>query len=323
MNRKVTPRFVCLWGVLAVTGMTASRSFAVESKDSNSYYQVDAAVVSLDANLSLASYRSGGKGTGSPGAQLGYSTPEVEISIALLLESNRFYADVKTRPNNKKSNDGPKTQRIDLTSLRPTSVDLGTDKDGRVYHLNLMPSAVSVRLKPKSFQEAADELYRLQFHESRIMLNDKTYVGRMLASDAQVFRVEVCGVASLEFSLRHLKGAEPWGRLQDGQITLSHPDGTSVEIGNVTNGAFGHLVEGGPYTVWVRWKKPQQTVDEYRVALSQYRDQLKNGATKTESTDTTAKALAQIEYELARESGPWVTNCGACDLPKKEFVGDE
>lgn len=133
----------------------------------------------------------------------------------------------------------------------------------------------------------------------------------------------MCGVASLEFSLRHLKGAEPWGRLQNGQITLSHPDGTSIEIGNVTNGTGNHLVEGGPYTVWVRWKKPQQTVEEYRAALSQYRDQLKSGTTKNGTSDTTAKALAVIDQELARDPGPWATSCGACDLPKKEFVGDE
>src|SRR5258707_10831467 len=273
MNRKLRPRLVYLCGALAITGMNASRSFAAQEKDSYSSYHVDASVVSLDAKQSLASYRSGGKGSGTPGAQLGYSTPEVEISIALLLESNHFYADVKTRPHGKVGDDGAKTQRVDLTSLRPSSLDLGTDKNGRVYHLNLTPSVVSVRLKPKSFQEASDELYRLQFHASRIILNDKQYVGRMLASDAQVFRIEMCGVASLEFSLRHLKGAEPWGRLQNGQITLSHPDGTSIEIGNVTNGANDHLVGGGPYTVWVRWKKPQQTIEEYRAALSQYRDQ--------------------------------------------------
>src|SRR3954466_8342661 len=323
MNHKLCAFFVYWCNALAITGVTASQSFAAQAKDSYSYYQVDASVVSLDASQSLASYRSGGKGSGTPGAQLGYSTPEVEISIALLLESDHFYADVMTRPHGKEGDDGAKKQRVDLTSLRPTSLDLGTDKDGRAYHLNLTPSVVSVRLKPKSFREASDELYRLQFHASRIILNDKTYVGRMLASDSQVFRIEICGVASLEFSLRHLKDAEPWGHLQNGQITLSHPDGTSIEIGNVTNGAGDHLVEGGPYTVWVRWKKPQQTVDEYRAALSQYRDQLKKDAPKTGTTDTTAKALAAINQELVRKPGPWVTSCGACDLPKKEFVGDE
>src|SRR5918992_426460 len=101
MIRKVTPRFAYWCGVFAIIGMTASRCFAAHAKDSYSYYQVDASVVSLDAKQSLASYRSGGKGTGTPGAQLGYSTPEFEITIALLLESKHFYADVTTRPHGK------------------------------------------------------------------------------------------------------------------------------------------------------------------------------------------------------------------------------
>ena len=112
MNRKLRPGFVYLCGALAITGMYASRSVAAQEKDSYNYYHVDASVVSLDANQSLASYRSGGKGTGTPGAQLGYSTPEVEISIALLLESNHFYADVKTRPHGNEGDDGAKKQRV-------------------------------------------------------------------------------------------------------------------------------------------------------------------------------------------------------------------
>jgi hypothetical protein len=323
MNRRLMPYTFYWCGWLVIAGTTAGRIFAAEEKDSYSYYHVDAAVVSLDANQSLASYRSGGKGSGAPGALLGYSTPEGDVSIDLLLESNHFYADVTTRPHGILGDDKAKKQRVDLTNLRPASVDLGADKEGRVYHVNLTPSVVSVRLKPKSFQEASDDLYRLQFHASRIILNDKTYVGRMLASDSLVFKIEICGVASLEFSLRHLKDAEPWGRLQNGQLTLSHPDGTSIEIGNVTNGSDDRLVEGGPYTVWVRWDKPQQTIEEYRAALSAYRDQLKSGTTKNGATNTIPEAVAVIDQELARKPGPWVTGCSASDLPKKEFVGDE
>jgi hypothetical protein len=111
--------------------------------------------------------------------------------------------------------------------------------------------------------------------------------------------------------------------LQNGQITIAHPDGTSVEIGNVTNGPDYRLVEGGPYTVWVRWNKPQQTIEEYRASLSEYRGQLKSGTTKNGTINATPDALAVIEQELARQPRPWVTGCSASDLPKKEFVGDE
>jgi hypothetical protein len=323
MNHKSMQHWICYSLVLTAAGLSAIQSFAAQAKDSYSYYHIDAAVISLDANHSLSSFRSGGKGSGTPGAQLGYSTPEVEITIALLVESNHFYADVTTRPLAKSDKAVEKKQRIDLTGLRPTSLDLGTDKNGRAYFLNLVPDIVSISLKPKSFQQVSDDLYRLQFHASRIVLNDKQYIGRMLASDAQVFNVDICGVASIEFSLRHLKGAEPWGRLQNGQITVTHPDGTTIEIGNVTNGTEKNLVEGGPYTVWVRWKKSEQTVEAYRKSLSEYRDQLKKGSVKNGTANTAAEALAVIEQELAREPGPWVTGCGACDLPKDQFVPEK
>ncbi|HEY4234904.1 MAG TPA: hypothetical protein VGM76_15840 [Lacipirellulaceae bacterium] len=309
--------------VLAVVGVMARQTSAKQEQESYNYYHVDAAVVSLDANQSLASYRSYGSASGSPGAKLGLSTSEDQIGIELTIESDHFYADVTVGRQGKSGEDGAKEERIDLTSLRPTSLDLGSDKEGRVYQLNLTPSVALVQLRPKSFQEAADDLYRLKFHSSRIILNDKQYVGRMLASDAEVFSVEVCGVASLEFSLRHLKGAEPWGKLENGQITLNHPDGTSIEIGNVGSGADDRLVGGGPYVVWVRWNKPHQTVEEYRSELAAYRDRVKSDTANVSRGNTNADTLAFIEQELAREPGPWVTACGACALPKQEIVHDE
>ena len=313
-------RAVVLWCcVLAVVGAMVNPSSAEQEKENYSYYHVDAQVVSLDASQSLASYRSHGGGSGSPGSTLGYSTPDTEVRIQLMVESNRFYADLTIQGRGESDENDAKKERIDLTNLRPTFVDLGTDKDGRTYQLNLTPSVKSVRLSPEPFRKAADDLYRLRFHSSRIMLNDKQYIGRMLASDSQIFSVDVCGVASLEFSLRHLKDAEPWGRLQDGQITLNHSDGTSIEIGNVTNGAVDRLISGGPYLVWVRWGKPKQTVEEYRAELAARRDRVKSG-----DVPATAGTLAILDRELAREPGPWVTSCGARDNPRSdEIVRDE
>jgi hypothetical protein len=305
--------------VLAMASATANRGDAQQEKETYSYYHLDAKVVSLDASQSLASYRSHGGGSGSPGANLGYYTPDTEVRIQLIIESNRFYADLTIQGRNESDESDAKKERIDLTNLRPTFVDLGADKDGRTYQLNLTPSVTSVRLSPEPFQQAADNLYRLRFHSSRIMLNDKQYIGRMFASDAQIFSVDVCGVASLEFSLLHLKDAEPWGRLQNGQITLNHPDGTSIEIGNVTNGADDRLISGGPYLVWVRWGKPKQTVEEYRAELAAYRDRVKSG-----DEPATAGTLAILDNSLAREPGPWVTSCGARDNPARdEIVRDE
>ena len=303
---------------LAFLDAMARHSYAEQEKEAYRHYYVEAKVVSLGADQSLTSYRSHGGGSGTPGANLGYYTPESEIRIDLTVESDRFYADVTIRGRGQAANADVKKRRIDLTDLRPTFLDLGADNDGRNYQLNLTPSIVSKRLKAISFREAADGLYSLHFDSSRIMLNDKLYIGRMLASGAEVFSVHVCGIASIEFSLLHLKGAEPWGQLQDGHITLNHPDGTSIEFGNVTNGEDKRLIGGGPYTVWVRWGKPQQTVEEYRKSLSAYRDRIVSGETKA-----MAGILAVLENELAREPGAWVISCGACGPQKNDIVRDE
>ena len=259
-------------------------------------------MISLDASQSISSYQAHGHGSGTPGSKLRYSTPTTEITIDLVLESNHFYADVITHSRHKSGEAGEKKQQIDLTNLRPTSIDLGADNEGRSYQLNLTPNVVSTRLSPKPFQEAANDLYQLRFHASRIMLNDKRYIGRMLTSDADFFSIEVCGLASLEFSLHHLKGAEAWGKLQNGQITLNNPDGTSIEIGNVTNGMDDHLVDGGPYIVWVRWKTPTQTVEEYRTAMAEYREKVRSGAAGTGPATSVNEALAVIDQELANRA---------------------
>ncbi len=318
MLHKLTSSILLECCVLAVVVAMAGHSRAEQEPESYKYYYLEAKVVSLGANQSLSSYRRYGGGSGTPGTNLGYCTPGTTVSIDLTVESDRFYADVTIRDRRQPIEGDAKKQRIDLTNLRPTFLDLGVDKDGRTYQLNLTPSVVSKRLKAYSFREAADDLYRLQFHSSRIMLNDTRDIGRMLASDAEVFSIDVCGVASLEFSLLHLKDAEPWGQLQNGQITLKHPDGTVIEIGNVTNGTHKRLIDGGPYTVWVRWGKPQQTVEEYRKSLSALRDRIASGETKA-----MAWTLAALEKELAREPGAWVTGCGARGPQKDDIVHDD
>ena len=70
----------------------------------------------------------------------------MEIRIELNVESGRFLADV-TMTNDKKPDD-KKKQRVDLTNLRPTSIEIETDKDGRTYQLNLVPTIKTSRSRP-------------------------------------------------------------------------------------------------------------------------------------------------------------------------------
>jgi hypothetical protein len=304
----------CVIAVLATAGRCHAEGTAKPLDDEFKYYWVDANLISLDANQSLSSYRGGGQLGGSPGATLGTSTPDSNISILLSVEKNRLYADLTIEKEDKQEAAKAKKQRFDLTDLRPQVVDLGTT-EGMTYQLNLVPSVKTVPLRPKPFSEAADDLYRLGFHSSRVMLNDEQYIGRMLATDAQLFSMDICDVASIEFSLHHLKDAEAWGRLQDGRITIQHPAGTTIEIDNVTNGSDARLVDDGPYVVWVRWNKPQNTAAEYRAQLSAYLDQIKSGEMAV-SDDR----LAIIEKELARKPGPWVISSGAREPSQAEIV---
>jgi hypothetical protein len=317
-NQSIRTALTCTLIALAVAPATGRAAEpATAPPDEIKTYWVDAVMNSFDASQSIDSYRGGGGLGGSPGSTLGTSTPDVDINIQVSLAAKHFYADVTIEDRHKTEKSSPQKQRFDLTDLRPQVLELGTAKDGRTYHLNLIPRVQTHQVKPKPFAEAADDLYRLKFHQSRVILNDEQYIGRMLATDSLVFSMEVNDVASIEFSLLRLKDAKPLGRLQDGRITMLHPDGTTLEIDSVTNGADDRLVGDGPYQVWVRWNRSQVTGDEYRAQLAAYRDQIKNGDMFGQEG-----ALAAIDKELARKPGPWVVSTGAREPSKNEIVDE-
>ncbi len=313
---------VCSLGLFSKVGLA-------ETPDIVRSYRIEAKVYSLGVKRNLESYRSHGSGWCSPGSTLGYGIPSKDeparININLSQRAGRLLADLITRP---KGGSEERKQRVDLTDLRAKSVQLAKDSDGRTYEINLTPTVIETRVRPESFRKAVDDLYQLRFHWSRVMLNDKQYIGRMLASDSEVLSVQICGVADLEFSLHRLKDAKPWGQLQEGRIVFKHPDGTSIEIGNVTNGTDDRLVAGGPFQVWVRWQKASETVEGYRAGLSAIRDKLVSGDKvilpngDTLEDPNTPELLLRIENELAREPGPWVTGCGARGLNSNDLVKD-
>jgi hypothetical protein len=322
IHKLITLPLKSCYCLFAIAGLCfATSPCRAEQPKKSLYYYVDAYLVSLDAKQSLASYKDEGHVSGTPGATIGNSTPNVEINIELNVQSGRFLADIAT--TNQKKPDDKKKQRIDLTNLRPTSIEIETDKNGRTYQLNLVPTIKNASLAAKPFHTVTDGMYGLRFHASRVTLNDKRFIGDMLASDSDYFNMEICGFASIEFSLRHLKDAKPWGTLSNGEIRIANPDGRFLTISNVTNGPADQFMSGGPYTVWVRWNKPQATIDEYRDALKGQREILAKDAPAGVSADTKSIALARIDQELAREPGPWVIGCGAHDLRKTEFIRDE
>lgn len=301
--------------VLGFLGGTAARS-ANDGEVIHSYW-VDAQGYSLNADLALDSYKGESRVGGAVGSGLGIGSlgrdEPVSVSLRPLLQSGRFLVELTLDP--KQSGD-QSTEQYDLTDLQPKSIEVTRDKDGRAYRLTLRPSITVRDLRPKPFAKATDNLYNLHFNGSRVVLNDKDYIGRMAASAADFFSIDISGLASVEFSLRRLKDANPWGTLNGGVLTISNPDeNTFFEIGNVTNGDDERALDGGPYQVWVRWKPPTTSTEEMRAELESLQKRIEAG----EFSGRPGLA-ARVDAELARRPGPWVIGSGARQASSKDLV---
>lgn len=305
---------------IACLAVTSSVAIAEKPKVFRQY-RVDVKVYSLGEDKSLDSYQSHSGGWGSAGTTLGYGVPTAEnpakIDIQLERRAGRLIAECTIKPKNGGSED---KRTIDLTDLRASSLQIARDSDGRTYEVNLAPSIVETRLEAKPFRQATKDLYRLRFHDSRVLLNDQQYIGRMLASDAEVLTLDICDLATIDFSLHRLKDAQAWGVLQDGRIAITHPNGTMIEIMGVTNGTDDRLVSGGPYQVWTRWNKPSTTAESYRQSIASFRERLA-ADTKNAGFELQAR-LKQLDKELARQPGPWVIGCSACGLNPSDLARD-
>src|SRR5262249_28613285 len=145
----------------------------------------------------------------------------------------------------------------------PRSLEVARDADGRVYKVNLMPH-LTVAPEPRQFKVTDLRLDAWGFPSSPVLVNDHDYIGRLGMSYGNLATCDIAGLAKIEFSLLKLKDSQPWGVLNDGVITITHEDGTTVAISDVKNGSDHNMLQGGPYQVWVRWNKPTYTIDEYR-----------------------------------------------------------
>lgn len=75
-------------------------------------------------------------------------------------------------------------------------------------------------------------------------------IGRIGMSGGSLCGITISGVDDLEFSLKHIKNAEPIGLLQRGTLTIKKDDAV-ITISGVRNGAQKVTLDG-PYKVWVR-----------------------------------------------------------------------
>ena len=238
---------------------TASRRYAAELK-----------VFSFRPGDESATYLFyGGGSVGPNGATtLGISHQQRHFSVRLAarLKSQRFLATVTVKPI--PGDTGTKAQEIDydLSDLAPRSLEFARDADGRVYMVSILPT-IHEKRAPAQFNVADLRLEYWTFPSCPVVLNDQDYIGRLGMGSGPLASFDIPGLANVEFSLLHLKDALPLGTLENGVINIKHDSGTTLQISGVKNGANQDVLSGGPYRVWVRWKQPSQTVEEYRESL--------------------------------------------------------
>ena len=194
-----------------------------------------------------------GFGTGSS------STLHFSVSVSCAsTKPNRFEVDIDVQPSARDTIE-PRKEHIDLTDLRPRSLELARDEKGHVYELALIPEVVEIA-PPKIFDVARLRLHSWEFLNSPVILDDQWYVGQVGMAGGNLAGIDIAGVADCEFSLLPLKDAQPTGVLKEGILQLNG-EKHSLVINGVRNGREGEVLKG-PYIVWVRWSEPEISAEQ-------------------------------------------------------------
>jgi hypothetical protein len=307
---------------MLIVGVVLSTPLYATETDSTAYvhreYQIDTVIFSYEHGKELESYKSLGSGMATARASLGFAETikgkSVMVNILPRVKEERFVVTVDLEPEDAKKALGFEKQTHDATDLKPFAVMLPTSEKDRVCQLNITPSIQVADFKPKDLRVNELELYNWRFPDSPIHVNDSIYVGRLSCAQSPVAFVDISGVAKVEFSLRHLSGAKPWGALNNGIVTLTNPEEhTTIQIANVRNGGPVDIdLPGGPYRVWVRWSKASHTVEEYRKELIELRKQIVAGKVPGASVE-------MLDQQLARPAGPWLYSGGVHGLERGDL----
>ena len=272
----------CSWLSLCLAS-TYGEDALVKSDTSRQYY-VDAKVFSVMPDVGLDSYRShSGGGVGPRGRlSLGVSSDHrhFDVSIKGSKKDGRFLAHLTVVPRKKDRGTAALEKVLDLSDLKPLTLDLARDDDNRIYVLNLFPRIIEQPL-PKTFRASDLALEHWHFQGSHVILNDQDYLGQLNMGSSPIAWIDVPGLAKVEFSLLPLTEANPEGVLENGTVRISHKNECRIRVTNVRNGTPSEVLQGGPYRVWVRWLDPSQTVEQYRqaqkVQLASLKEQVKKG----------------------------------------------
>ena len=318
-RRRVARSFIAPF-VVALSSFAALKGATAEPPTQQ--YWVDVMLFSFNPDAGIDTHRSHGGGGGSGRATLGTGVAtnnrRFHVSVKIQRKSQRLLAKVIVEP--KKGDDLTKAQEIDLdlSDLSARFLDVARDEDGRIYRLNLTPSIREVP-QPRTFRVDDLRLDCFSFSTSLVILNDDHYVGRLDLHHGSFAHIEIPGHALIEFSLLHLKDAEPLGVLQNGIIDIKHSDGTTLRITNVKHGIYPTILPGGPWQVWVRWKKPTRTLPEYRELLRQQLSILKERVTNGEMT-ISPERLRQLERRSQTGDYIGLMSCGVGPVRPDEIV---
>jgi hypothetical protein len=247
-------------------------------------YWVDTYVFSIvnkssDANLDSFQGHGGGGVSSRGRLSLAVSHHDRKFTVSLdgSEKKGRFLIQVDVIPDKNDRGTAALKKEVDLTDLKPVTLELARDDDGRIYRLNLSPTIAEVPL-PKPFRASDLALEKWSFQGSTVILNDQDYMGQMNMGAAPIAFIDIPGLAKIEFSLLKLTDAEPSGTLQDGTLRIKHKD-QALRVTDVRNGIPPETLRGGPYQVWVRWLKPSQTIEQYREEQNELLATLKSGDT--------------------------------------------
>lgn len=277
-------------------------AFAVQGSEAKEVqvFKIDARTISYLPSEGIKSYQQSNEGS------CGISST---VRLDEWIDEDLFYVEVtgKKRAGQVIADvvvgrpSGEEKLEVELTDMKPQSVDLGVWKDGRHHHVVFTPSIVANEAEPKSFAEEASE-FGLVFSQSTVIVNDGIYVGR-LGGAGEVVLIEIADVGIVEMSLHEREGWLPWGTIKNGRVTIRHPDDkTMIVIYNVECGFGGASFKlPRPYRVWVRWEKSTVTSAEAWRDAREYRKKI-----IADGADPEEPRLDYTDNILARDPAPLI-----------------
>lgn len=270
------------------------------------FYTVSASLVSYMPGDSLGTYREHGRSSAGTGGSVGigvsFDGANHSVSSTPKQRDGKLLVEVEINIDKKDSS----VSEIDLTDLKPETIDLGSGMDGRRYHVTFTPHIQTLDATAKSLTEEVELFSNWQFREAPVIVDDAIYVGR-LGGGGDIANFEISDIGSLEISLREMEGWQPWGTLKDGIVTIIRPDDrTGIEILNAQNGPSNAplTLPGGPYRVWVRWEEAMKSEEVWKFARANRETMINNGL------DPNDVRVSYIDKQLARQPGPWIVNSG-------------